>query len=145
MAKRIVVAVDRITPPYALLDLVGDAARGGGATIRLLHVAPVPDGVVDDDGRVLAYADQELERVQAETLDALRAFEVHLPEGAADSTVRFGDPATEILREAEEFGADLIAMPATCETGVRRLLFGGVTEQVARRAPIAVLLLRPAV
>jgi nucleotide-binding universal stress UspA family protein len=58
--------------------------------------------------------------------------------------VRFGDPADEIVREAEEFGADLIAMPATCRPGVRRMLFGGVAEKVARRAPMAVLLLRPA-
>ena len=144
MAKRIVIAVDGATPPYALFDVVGDVARGGGATVRLLHVAPVPDAVFDDDGRVLAYVDQEMERVRAEAVDALHAFEIHLPADAVESVVRFGDPAREILSEAEDFGADLIAMTATCHTGFRRLLFGGVAEKVARQAPMAVLLLRPA-
>ncbi len=58
MAKRILVAVDRTTPPEELLAFVSDAARGGGATVRLLHVAPMPDSIVTD-GRTLAYSDQE--------------------------------------------------------------------------------------
>jgi nucleotide-binding universal stress UspA family protein len=144
MAKRILVAVDRTTPPYALLDVVGDLARGSGASVRLLHVAPPPDSVADAQGRVIAYSDQETYRLQVEAMDALRAFEVHLPADVVESTVRFGDPAAEILREAEEFGADLIAMPAVCHTGVRRMLFGSVAEKVARHAPMPVLLLRPA-
>jgi nucleotide-binding universal stress UspA family protein len=144
MAKRILVAVDRTTPPYALLDLVGDVMRGGSAAVRLLHVAPVPDSVVDAEGRTIVYADQETARVHAEAFDALRAFEVHLGRDDVESTVRFGDPVVEILREAEEFGADLIAMPAVCHTGVRGWLFGSVADKVARRAPMPVLLLRPA-
>jgi nucleotide-binding universal stress UspA family protein len=143
MAKRILVAVDRTTPPEELLAFVSDAARGGGASVRLLHVAPMPDSIVVDD-RTLAYSDQEEARVRAEALDALRTWELHVAADDVDSAVRFGNPAQEILREAEEFEADLIAMPATCRPGVRRMLFGGVAEKVARRAPMAVLLMRPA-
>ena len=143
MAKRILVAIDRKTPPYELLDLVSDLVRGGGGTARLLHVSPVAESVIDEQGRMLAYSDQETYRMQAEALDLLRALEVHLPPDTVESTVRFGDPATEIVREADEFDADLIAMPAMCHTGVRRLLFGSVAEKVARRAPMPVLLLRP--
>lgn len=144
MAKRILVAVDRTTPPAALLELVSDAARGGGATVRLLHVAPVPEVVVDDDGRVLAYSDQELARVEAEALDALRTFELHFTGDVVDSVVRFGDSAREILREADAFGADLIVLPATCPAGLRPVLFGGLAEKVARRAPMAVAAVLPA-
>lgn len=144
MAKRILVAVDRTAPPDQLLDLVSDAARGGGATVRLLHVAPAPESVVDDDGRVLAYADQEAARVEAEALDALRTFELRFTGDVVDSVVRFGEPAREIVREAEEFGADLIAVAATYPTGLRPLLFGGLAEKVARRAPMAVAAVLPA-
>ena len=142
MAKRILVAVDQ-TPPPELLDLVGDAARGGGATVRLLHVAPTPQNLLGDDGHVMAYADQEGERLQAEGRDKLRDVELHLGGVAVEAVVRFGDPATQILREAEEFHADLIAMPTRGRTGVARLLYGSVAEQVARRAPSAVALVRP--
>ena len=142
MAKRILVAVDGTTAPDELLAFVSDAVRGGGATVRLLHVAPMPESIVTDE-RVLAYSDQEEYRVRVEAMDMLRALELHIA-ADVDSVVRFGDPADEILREAEEFGADLIAMPATCRPCVRRMLFGGVAEKVAYRAPMAVLLLRPA-
>jgi nucleotide-binding universal stress UspA family protein len=69
---------------------------------------------------------------------------VYLPFDAVESVVRAGHPADEIIREAEEFGADLIAMSVTCRFGVRRFLFGSVAQTVARRAPMAVLLFRPA-
>ena len=143
MAKRILLAVDRTAPPDELLDFVGDAARGG-ATVRLLHVAPPADSIVDAEGRTLVFSDQEAARLEAEARDALAAFEIHLPEESVDSRVRVGEPAEEILREADEFGADLIAMPVTCRSPVRRLLFGGVAHRVARRAPMAVLLFRSA-
>jgi nucleotide-binding universal stress UspA family protein len=143
MAKRIVVAVDRTTRPYELLDLIGDLARAGAA-VRLVHVAPPPTSTTYGDGDLVVYSDQEGLALRAEALDALRALEIHLSGEAVDSVVRFGDPADEIVREAEAFGADLIAMPAVCHHGVRRLLFGSVAERVARRAPMPVMLLRPA-
>lgn len=142
MAKRILVAVDH-EPPAELLELINDAARGGGATVRLVHVAPPPENLIDDDGHVMAYADQEAARLEAEGLDMLRTVELHLGGAPVESVVRFGDPAVEILREAEAFDADLIAMPTRGRTGVARLLFGSVAEQVARRAPMAVALVRP--
>jgi nucleotide-binding universal stress UspA family protein len=142
MAKRILVAVDH-TPPAELLDLINDAARGGGATVRLVHVAPTPDNLIGDDGYVMAYADQEAARLEAEGLDMLRTVELHLGGVPVEAVVRFGDPAVEIVREAEAFDADLIAMPTRGRTGVARLLFGSVASEVARRAPMAVALVRP--
>lgn len=51
-----------ITAPFA------DTARGAGATVRLLRVAPVPNNVVNGAGRVIAYADQEMRRIEVEWL-----------------------------------------------------------------------------
>ncbi len=34
--------------------------------MRLIHVAPVPDNRVSAEGRVIAYADQEMQRLEAE-------------------------------------------------------------------------------
>ena len=141
MAKRILIAVDGTTAPEELLALVSDAARGGGATVRLLHVAPMPESIVTDE-RILAFSDQEEYRMRVEAMDRLRALELHIA-GDVDSVVRFGDPADEIIREADQFGADLIAM-ATDRPRVRRMPPCGVAKKVAHRAPMAVLLLRPA-
>jgi uncharacterized membrane protein HdeD (DUF308 family) len=71
MAKRILVPLDNTTEHEAILPLVADMARGSGATVRLMHVAPVPASVVAGAGRVVAYADQEMDRLQHEWIVSL--------------------------------------------------------------------------
>jgi nucleotide-binding universal stress UspA family protein len=143
MAKRILVPLDRTTEYETILPLVADAARGAGATVRLLHVAPVPVNILDSEGRVLAYVDQEMSRLESEWLDSLQAIEPMLAGMTVERGIRYGDPAEEILAEAEAFGADLIAVTTACPRGMKRILLGSVAEQVVRRARPAVLLLRP--
>jgi nucleotide-binding universal stress UspA family protein len=143
MAKRVLVPLDHTPPPAELLDLIGGAASRSGAVVRLIHVAPIPETILAMDGRVMAYSDQEGARLEAEGLDMLRAVELLFSGVPVDSVVRFGEPAAVIVSEAEAFNADLVAMPTRGRTGVTRLLFGSVAEQVARRAPMAVALVRP--
>jgi nucleotide-binding universal stress UspA family protein len=50
-----------------------------------------------------------------------------------------GRPADEILRCAEEFNADLIVMSTHGASGVRKLVFGSVTERVLRNTYLPVL------
>ena len=111
MAKRILVPLDESRMAEVVVPLVADIARGSGATVRLLLVAPVPRNRVSEAGRVRASDDQEMARLEAEGLDYLRTVEMQL-DGAGDveCVVRFGDPVAEILQEAEAFGADLIAV-----------------------------------
>src|SRR6266496_36014 len=143
MAKRILVPLDQSEVAETVVPIVADAARGGQVTVRLRHVAPVADTRIDDEGRVIAYADQEMDRLQAEALDYLRAVEVQFVETPVECVVRFGDPVSEILREAETFGADLIAVCATGRGGLTRAVFGSHAEQVMRKAGTAVMVIKP--
>ena len=133
--------LDETVQAEGVLDMVADMARGAGATVRLLHVAPVPDNVVSD-GRIVAYADQEAARLENEGLDYLRAVEVRMNNFPVESAVRFGDPMPEILAEAEAFGADLIVMSTKAASGISRVVLGSVAEQVLRKAGPAVMLVR---
>ena len=142
--KRILVPLDQTFESEAVVPLIADAARGIGATVRLLYVAPMPDAVVDVDGRIIAYADQEAARVEAMGLDYLRTIEIGLNGIPVELVVRFGDPAEEIVRGAADFGADLIALTTRRRAGLRRLAPGGTAEQVCREADAAVMLLRQA-
>lgn len=144
MAKRILLPLDRIEDAELALSVVGEAARSGGATVRLLHVAPVPGTVVGTDERVVAYADQEMERLTQHHLERLRMAQHQLTGVASECVVRFGDPADEILQEAEAFDADLIAVVTRCRSGVSRTVLGSVAEQMLRKARPAVMLIRPA-
>ena len=142
MAKRILVPLDAAVHAESMVRTIGMLGREAGATVRLLHVAPIPDTVVDDDGRVLAYSDQEGERLEAEALDFLHAASIGLEGVAVECCVRFGDPVAQILEDAEDWNADLIAMATRGRGYIERALLGSVAEQVFRRAPTAVTLYR---
>jgi nucleotide-binding universal stress UspA family protein len=140
MAKRILVPLDRSDGAQRMLPLVGDLARSSGATVRLLHVAPIPEGHVGDHGRVIAYESQEMERLESLGLEHLRAAEAQLERVPVESVVRFGDPVEEIVCEAEAFGADLITLATARRSWLRRVL-GSVADKVFRRAGVPVIVL----
>jgi nucleotide-binding universal stress UspA family protein len=142
MAKRILMPLDEAVHAETMVKTIGMLARDAGATVRLLHVAPLPDTIVDNDGRVLAYADQEGEQLEAEALDFLHAASIGLEGVAVECGVRFGDPVEQILEDAEAWGADLIAMTTRGRGRIERTLMGSVAEQVFRKAPTAVTLHR---
>lgn len=143
MAKRILVPIDDVIAADILVSVIGALARESGATVRLLHVARVPQQVVTDH-RVIAYADQEMTRLEAEGLGHLRTFEAQLHGVPVECAVRFGDAADEILADASAFDADLIAVSTSRRSGFTRTLLGSVAEAVFRKAKVAVMLLRPA-
>ena len=144
MAKRILVPLDGTEVTEAGLDFIVDAARGGGGTVRLLRVAPTPENVYDLEGHLVAYADQEGARLEAEAIDDLTRVALRFGETDVELGVRFGDPVPAILLDAEEFGADLIAMTARRTHPLTRLVLGTTTDQVCRRADVPVLVFRPA-
>lgn len=120
MYKKILVPLDQSAGAEAALPVAADLARADQAVIRLLHVAPPPTAIVAE-GRVIAYADQESERLQ-------HIWEVYLREAArqlagvrVEYAVRFGEPAEEILA---------------------RLMLGSVAEAVLRRSEVPVVLVR---
>ncbi len=73
MAKRILVPLDGSESAEAAASLAADLARGSGGDVRLLQVHPVPEHRVSTSGRVVAFADQEMERITAEGRDYLGA------------------------------------------------------------------------
>jgi nucleotide-binding universal stress UspA family protein len=115
-------------------------ARGSGGTVRLLHVAPIPTERVGDHGRVVAYVNQEMERIEHSRLDYLKEAEAGLAGVPVESVVRFGDPAEEIVREADAFDADLIAV-TTEDRGFFGHLKGDIADRVFHKTAVPVLML----
>jgi nucleotide-binding universal stress UspA family protein len=142
MPKRILVPLDEVVQAEEMIGAVGALAGSTGATVRLLHVAPVPESITDDHGHVLIYADQESARLEAEALDYLRAAAIALDGVTLEYGVRFGEPVEQILDEAEAWNADLIAMATRGRGCIGRVILGSVAEQVFRKAPMAVTLYR---
>jgi nucleotide-binding universal stress UspA family protein len=61
-----------------------------------------------------------------------------------ESKVRFGDPAREIVAEAEAWEADLVVLGTHARRGIEKLLLGSVAGSVLRAAPCNALII-PAV
>ena len=135
--RMLLVPLDGTAGSESVLGTVAELARAQGARVRFLRVAPAVDAV-RAESRVVAYADQETARVEQAELAYLRSLAAGLPGVAVDAVVRFGDPATEIVGEAEAQGADLIAM-ATHRRGVSRFLRGSLADAVERETTIPVL------
>ena len=143
MAKRILVPLDQTLDSESVLPWVADAARGGESAVRLILVFPVPDNVIGKDGHLVAYADQEIARLEGEGMDYLRAIEAKLGGLAVECAVRFGEPVKEILKEADTFRADLIAMTTRRRHQLSRLVLGSTAEQICRRTELPVFVYRP--
>lgn len=62
---------------------------------------------------------------------------------AAGAEIRFGDPATEILREIAGGNPDLVLLSTFGRPGLGRSLLGTVVQQVLRSSPAPLLLFRP--
>ncbi|HBY95093.1 MAG TPA: hypothetical protein DEP84_14225 [Chloroflexi bacterium] len=139
-----------------------------GAEFLLLRVAPLPEGLTAPPPRPSVIVDEyvlqeyessghverarhpiDLDRVlvssRGSLLDELQGDVSRLCEAGyvVTATVRFGDPADEIVSAAGEEGADLIAMTTHGRTGLRRLVLGSVAERVLHRVSVPVLLVRP--
>lgn len=141
MYTRILVPLDLSRGAEAVLPIVARLARAGQATVRLLHVAPEPRTVVME-GVVLAYADQEAERLRGEALDYLQGVAEQIAGLPVEFAVRFGDAAEEIIEEAIAWGADLIALATHARRGLSRVIAGSVADLVVRAAPCEVLVVR---
>jgi nucleotide-binding universal stress UspA family protein len=140
MARRFLVPLDGSPGSETVLAHVADLARAESAIVRLLHVTAPPQLQLGTDGRVLAYADQVAAGMADEAQGYLRSLKAALPGVVVETAVRFGDPAEEIVAEAERGQVALVAMASHRRQGVRRLVAGSVAERVGRLCPVPVLL-----
>lgn len=116
------------------LQLASALARDYGARLVVLHVA-TPPTIVYGEGIL----PPEPEILFQEARDHLNRLEVSDAKIRAERRFEVGDPATEVLRVAQEINANLIVMGTHGRTGLGRLLMGSVAEQVVRRASCPVL------
>jgi nucleotide-binding universal stress UspA family protein len=138
----ILVPLDGAAGSEAVLPAVGELARAEGARVRLLFVAQPPGEVRANDDRVIAYADQETARVEAEMLAYLRRVGERLYGVEVDLAVRFGEPADEIVKEAAATGPAMIAMASHRRSGLERIVKGSVAERVERATRVPVMLVQ---
>jgi nucleotide-binding universal stress UspA family protein len=139
----VLVALDGSELAETVLPVVTRLARPLGLEVVLLHVVPgIPHQALEATRRVLDNA-QRMREESVEYLEGV-AGRLRADELTVTTAVRQGDAATEILEGAREAKADIIAMTTHGRTGLGRLFYGSVAEDVLKRADIPVFLVRAA-
>ena len=139
--RRILIAVDR-SPIAAHAASVGaDLARALRAEVAFVHVIDLAQQVVPVDSGVPA--DQLLALAREDARRLLAEFQPQDPGASpAHEFLMEGKPATDIVRAAREWPADVLVIGSHGRRGVPRLVLGSVAEGVMRHALCPVLVVR---
>ena len=138
--KRILFCTDFSESADAAFDFAVDAAaRRPGSVLYLLHV------IHEVDAQFWKSYLYEVDNVEDQGRKAIddKIAKTYLPRVPAGVEVkvevRTGADATEIIDFAAKQAIDLVVMGRQGRSGVRKTLFGNVTEKVVRKAECAVL------
>ena len=138
MYRRILVAVENSPADRTILQHVTALAKLTGAELVLVHVA---------DGWAARHFDQlklrESEEMKSDRayLEGLRAALVEQGFNV-ETKLALGDPATELIKAADEQTVDLIAMSTHGHRFLADLLLGATADRVRHLVKVPVLLLR---
>jgi nucleotide-binding universal stress UspA family protein len=140
--KRALVPLDGSPLAEAIIPFLMEIAGPLKMSIVLLRVQePIPSAVGDGIRQALLEVrdgyTRDIEDYLESIAERLRARGVE-----ASHAVRSGRPDEEIVEAARDAAVDLIAMGTHGRTGLGRLLFGSVAEQVLRHADVPVLMIR---
>jgi len=138
MYHRILVALENSPTDAVSLRHIEELAAAHHSEVLLVHVA---DGFAARNFDKLQLAESAEMKADREYLEGVseRLRERGL---AVEAKLLLGDPATQIARQAEESGADLIAMSTHGHRFLADLLFGSTADKLRHSVDIPVLLIR---
>jgi nucleotide-binding universal stress UspA family protein len=144
--RTILLAADFFENSLAAFRVACALARADGTRVHVLNVMEpnyVPESPVYFGQQTIRYRATERDPSEHESLQQ-RLREIYVPDQPLDvdyQTVE-GKATDEILRAADEVGADLVVMGTHGREGLNRLLAGSIAETVLRKARCPVLALR---
>ncbi len=141
--KTILCPTDFSEPAQEAFRVAVSLASDLGAGLELVHVVPdLP--LLPNESDPWNYTAEYERLMRADADEKLRNLAQQVPQATPVRTlVGKGDPATEVVRIAEEEAADLIVIATHGVTGFRHLVMGSVAEKVVRLAKRPVLTVRP--
>lgn len=140
--KKILVPLDFSACSKKALQYAVPLARQFGASLALLHVVQV-SYPVGGEFATLDYTlgEKELCDLSEKQLAVLAREEI-APGVPAATLVRRGYPVQQIVDAARDLEIDLIILSTHGHTGLKHVFLGSTAENVVRRAPCPVLVVR---
>ena len=139
--KHILVPIDFSDCSKKALQYALPFAKEHQAALTLLYVVPPAYGAAEYGAIDYAQLEASMREGGEKELAKLVVDEVR-GEVAADTLVRVGSPAREILETARSLPADLIVISTHGRTGLKHVFLGSVAEHVVQRAPCPVFVVR---
>jgi universal stress protein A len=136
--RRILIAVDSEPIAVRAVDVGAELANALGAEIALVNVVesyPGDTGSISPS-ELIALGKQDAKKLIGNLRQHMSA------ESAVMEFIAVGTPATEILKAAKDWSADMIVLGSHGRKGLRRALLGSVAEAVMRQAGCPVLVIR---
>jgi nucleotide-binding universal stress UspA family protein len=127
--SQILVPIDWSEASCRAIQVAASLAREHDARLILLYVVPLP-------AVMYGPPPESYMKHLREELCCIRPSD---PRTCVQHLMAEGDPATAILRTAQENHCDLIVMGTHGRTGLSRLLMGSVAEEVGRKASCPVM------
>jgi nucleotide-binding universal stress UspA family protein len=143
--RRIVVAADGSPASSQGLEQVADLAARIGAKVTVVFVRHLPAGALLDPGianqSVLESLDESESEVEQEAARLMDGTSV-----AWDFVVRSGSPGEQIVKLADESGADLVVVGSNRHSALHNLVLGSTAAYLTAhsRAPVLVMRSRAA-
>jgi nucleotide-binding universal stress UspA family protein len=138
MYRRILVAVENSAADKTIVAHVSELARLTGASLLLVHVA---DGWAARNFDQLKLRESEEMKIDRDYLDRLRR-ELEGRGITVTTQLAMGDPATELVKVAQDQDVDLIAMSTHGHRFIKDVLLGATADKVRHLVKVPVLLLR---
>ena len=150
---RILIAVDGSTASLHAISTLAEVFDLTSAEVCLMHVAETPWMELGVDEDWITYSDEdkanseagamekelfrEGEAVVEQARDLLRAQKISIT-----TRIDTGDPANEIMSEADRGQYDLVVTGATGARDLKHSMLGSVSMKIAWNAPCSVLIVR---
>jgi nucleotide-binding universal stress UspA family protein len=142
--KRILCGVDFSEASIRAFHTAMELARQSRALLHVLHVIeaqPVVPGWLPADG--LSEMTLILQEKAAAAMQALiKSSSAELKDVTTTTEINNGRAFVEILNRAREWKADLIVAGASGTASLEEIVAGGTAENVMRRAPCSVLIVK---
>jgi len=146
--QKILWPTDFSDPSYEALDLACELAELHSAQLLMVHVvSPIPvvkgeevpltSSVMASPAEAAEYR-QQMEKIASQSLKILMAKRV-LPSLHPRSIVAYGDAVERLLAISREEKVELIVTATRGTSGIKRMVFGSVAEQLVKQATCPVL------
>lgn len=141
MFEKIMVAIDGSAHSMKAVDASIELAKKGNGQVDIIYVTPVLAHYMRDSAQMIVALGKKLtEEANSIMEEATNKFKDSGVEYI--TTIKTGDAADVIIREAEEKGTQVIVMGSRGLGAISRFVIGSVSTKVLTHAPCSVFIIR---